>query len=449
MLSKNYLSLGFGVSFFAVLGMMVRWGGIPETQNNFWLGVVILMATLTVFGGLCWWLFFSPVSTSAPKRAPELSSQAYLLLLVGLFAGLLTIIGVFWDETWHRIYGFTEVLNDFLWAPHKLLYISLGALTLVAGASLYQAIRSDRYDVRLGFRAYPQIGLLGLVTGYLMFSLPSDQVWHLIYGLDITAWSLPHILLLTSFGFAMITLAAIFLSGETGAALSINHVLGGLAIGIGGVMLLVLVTDYDSVAAPMAQVSTKVLQTLAERPQWTYPVTVLTLGVLIATIGVRLSRRFGVVTIAALTIAAFRSFMVRFFNVTGEMGIVSHLLIVIPMLIVDAWQLWGRPSWRFQLSGVLVASAVFLLLGIPSINAWLATYRVGSEAIPGAIVIGTLMALWAHGVGTLFGDWLATLKAGQLPKVMPIRLAQQLVVGGLIAAAIFLIVFFTARPPTI
>ena len=452
---QNYLTTGLALSFFAVLALMVRWGGIPNTgESKFWLGVALLGSTLAVFGGLCWWLFFSPMPASAMKSSTQLSEQAYLMLLAALFAGLLTIIGVFWDETWHRIYGFAEVLNDFLWAPHKLLYLSLGTLTVVAGMSLYQAIRADRSDVRVGFRSHPYIGMFGLLAAYLMFSLPSDQVWHLVYGLDITAWSLPHILLLTSFGFVMISVSAIFLSGERSPSMSLNNVLGGLAIGIGGVMLLVLVTDYDSVSAPLTQVSAQALQTLAERPQWTYPVAVATLGIVIASIGVRLSRRFGVVTIAALTIIIFRSIMVTFFNASKEMGVVSHILIVIPMLIIDAWQLLWRkkneePSTRFRIAAALVAVASFLIVGIPVINGWLATYHINNESIPGAILVGAIMAVWGNAIGELFGGWLASLNSGRLPTVSPTRLVKQLAVGAVISVVIFLVVFFTAQPPKV
>lgn len=450
---QNYFAIALSISFFAVLALMVRWGGVPDVvESKFWLGVAILCSTLAIFGGLCWWLFFSPLPASTQSQAAQLSEGSYLMLFAGLFAGLLTIIGVFWDETWHRIYGFSAVLNDFLWGPHKLLYLSLGTITVVAGMSLYQAIRADRNDVRAGFRSHPYIGMFGLLSTYLLFSLPSDQVWHLVYGLDITAWSLPHILLLTSFGFVMISLAAVFLSGER-SSFSLNDVLGGIALGIGGVMLLVLVTDYDSIAGPTSTVSAKVLQTLAERPQWTYPVTMIILSVLISTVGVRLSRRFGVVTIAAFTVAIFRSVMVAFFNASQQMGVVSHLLIIIPMVIIDAWQvLWRKkdaaPSMRFQIAGALLACAIFLIIGLPVINTWLVTYHINNDAILGAIVVGMVMSFWASVIGQMFGNWLISLKSGQLPTVAPTRLVRRIAMVTAISIVIFLVIFFTAQPPT-
>jgi CDP-diglyceride synthetase len=122
------------------------------------------------------------------------------------------------------------------------------------------------------------------------------------------------------------------------------------------------------------------------------------------------------------------------------------------MLIIDAWQLLWRkkdeePTARFRITGVLVACASFLAVGIPVINGWLATYHISNESIPGAILVGVIMAVWANAIGELFGGWLASLNSGRLPKVSPTLLVRQFAVSAVIAVVIFLVVFFTAQPP--
>jgi hypothetical protein len=448
------ISVAIALSTVLVLVRLVIWGGIPAVGPLFWVGVALLMSTMAIFAGLCWWLFFSPLPAGRVKRSVQLPASSYLMLLAALVAGLLSAMAVFWDETWHRIYGFGAVLNDFLWGPHKILYVSLGTLALIAGLSLYRAIRADRSDVRAGFRTFPHIGMLGLAAAYLIASLPSDQVWHLVFGLDITAWSLPHIILLLSFGFAMISLAAVFLvSSAPSRTFNLNHVLGGLALGIGGVLMLVLVTEYDSVAPPTSSGNfNQTLQIIAERPQWAYPVTLLAIGILLATVGVRLSRRFGVVTIAALFIGVFRTVAVTFFNASGQMGVVSHWLVCVPMIGIDLWQLARKDklnSLRFQSVGAVLSALVFMSVAIPVINAWLATYKIGAEAIPGAVIFGVIMAAWASLLGNLLGGWLASLESGRLPEVAGSRVAGQAVVVVALAAALFLFFFFTATPPTV
>ncbi len=450
------LSILIGIASILIVIRMVVWGGIPDVGPMFWVGVALLLSTMVIFVGLCWYLYFSPLPAGRVNKATQLPASSYLMLLAALVGGLLAAIAVFWDETWHRIYGFSAVLNDFLWAPHKLLYMALGLIALISGMSLYQAIRADRRDVRAGFRAYPYIGMLGLTMAYLIASLPSDQVWHLVFGLDITAWSLPHIALIISFGFAMTSLAAVFLAhaGNQGAKRSfgLNDVLGGIALGAGGVIFLILVTEYDSAAPPTASLGTQAIQVIAERPQWTYPVALIAIGVLIASIGVRLSQRFGVVTIAAIVIAVFRSIAVGFFNASGQMGVVSHLLIGVPMVIIDLWQLIRKDAFEsiwYQLAGAAVASMACLVVSVPVINTWLATYQVGMDAIPGAIVAGLLLGAWASLLGNMLGGWLSSLDSGRLPEVAIPRVLGQTAALVVVALVVFLLVFFTATPPTI
>ena len=447
------ISVALALSAVLVLIRMVIWGGIPAVGPLFWVGVALLISTMAIFAGLCGWLFFSSLPTGRVKRATQLPPGSYLMLMAALGAGFLSAVAVFWDETWHRIFGFGAVLDDFLWGPHKILYVALGTLAVISGLSLYRAIRADRTDIRAGFRANPHLGLLGLAAGYLIASLPSDQVWHWVFGLDITAWSLPHIILVLSFGFAMISLAAVFLvSGGDSPAFSFNHLLGGLALGIGGVLMLVLVTEYDSVTLASVSPGQEALQIIAGRPQWTYPVTLVAIGVLLASVGVRLSRRFGVVTIAALFIGVFRTVAVTFFNASGQMGVVSHWLVCVPLIGIDLWQLVKKEksdSLRYQIVGAVLVTIVFMSAAIPVINAWLATYQIGPEAIPGAFIFGVIMAVWASLLGNLLGGWLASLESGRLPAVAGVRVAGQVAVVVAVATAVFLFFFFTAVPPRV
>ena len=40
-------------------------------------------------------------------------------------------------------------------------------------------------------------------------SAPSDQLWHLIYGLDITGWSVPHLFITSGSALVMLTTATL------------------------------------------------------------------------------------------------------------------------------------------------------------------------------------------------------------------------------------------------
>ncbi|MBI4631237.1 MAG: hypothetical protein HY740_05880, partial [Chloroflexi bacterium] len=80
---------------------------------------------------------------------------------------------------------------------------------------------------------------------------------------------------------------------------------------------------------------------------------------------------------------------------------------------------------------------------------WLATYHINNESIVGAIVVGVIMSVWANAIGELFGGWLASLNSGRLHTVPPTLLVRQFAVSAVIAVVIFLVVFFTAQPPTV
>jgi hypothetical protein len=126
-------------------------------------------------------------------------------------SGLLFITGGLWDEIWHRLYGVSEVLNDFLWPPHKMLYGSMGINAAIVLVALFAGLRG-RGSLLQRLRAEPLIALIGVASAYMMFSAPSDAIWHQIYGLDITAWSLPHILLVGGVALIMITATVIQVS---------------------------------------------------------------------------------------------------------------------------------------------------------------------------------------------------------------------------------------------
>src|SRR5437764_1503025 len=77
-----------------------------------------------------------------------------------------------------------------------MLYGSFLINALISGIVLAQ-IMWGKGDPRVRARQEPALGIAALASAYLLFSLPSDLVWHQIYGIDISAWSLPHALIMT------------------------------------------------------------------------------------------------------------------------------------------------------------------------------------------------------------------------------------------------------------
>lgn len=160
-----------------------------------WTGILALGLFLTPFLLLGWWLFFSHLR--GPVPAPMAGSRARRFkrtVLLALFGSqLFTMVGTLWDAAWHMRFGILR--EDFWWPPHIMLYISFGLDTLIAGIALGALLRL-RGSLRARVRAEPLLGLLAFIALARFSFGPVDQLWHQIYGKDISGISLPHLMLL-------------------------------------------------------------------------------------------------------------------------------------------------------------------------------------------------------------------------------------------------------------
>ena len=124
---------------------------------------------------------------------------------IALWGSLVTKLvgawGLGWDIQWHMAIG-----RDSFWiAPHLMIYASVTAgLVLAWGVLAYEwlkGVASTR-----GFR----LAALGLVL--VVLAAPIDDLWHRLFGLDVTLWSPPHLLAL--FGSAVSALGCLLIATE-------------------------------------------------------------------------------------------------------------------------------------------------------------------------------------------------------------------------------------------
>jgi hypothetical protein len=140
----------------------------------------------------------------------------YRLALWVLLAGkLLGVWGLTWDIQWHLLIG-----RDSFWIPpHLLMYGSVTAGLLVAGVVL----GLDTAATRRGARPRGAVTILGLTStrgvhlaawgvALLILAAPIDDLWHRLFGLDVTLWSPPHLLGLL--GSAINTVGALVIATE-------------------------------------------------------------------------------------------------------------------------------------------------------------------------------------------------------------------------------------------
>jgi hypothetical protein len=166
------------------------------------LGGLIVLAL--AFAGLAWWIFRSPLSELGTyDRDPVNATRMSRLALAGIGVYGVLCAGGIWDASWHMRYGIAGTISDFWSPPHITMYLSFATLASGALFALTRLIGTAG-ALRASFRAEPLLAAFFLVSLFQFSFGPVDEVWHKLFGVDLTAWALPHIVL---GGLAVVALA--------------------------------------------------------------------------------------------------------------------------------------------------------------------------------------------------------------------------------------------------
>lgn len=389
----------------AVLVAMTVWAGLPPARflPQFILGVAVLIGVMLGFGGLVWHLLLRPLPAGQRRAARPLGAGLRRLLVILLaIACLNLIVGGFWDEVWHRQYG-VPFGEDLLWRPHLLIYTAILTVALITFGGLAYLLRRSRGTLQQRFRSDPVIGLLALMGGFLMIAVPADPLWHIIYGEDISAWSLPHLLLVFAFSAVIIGAGAVQLSTlpvrrwqplwrVQAPDLPLLFITTFLLL----TNLQVLVTDWDASSRP-----------IGARPDWLLPAVLAGFAAFVGLLALHALRTVGAATVTALLALAARYALMSAFDFDA-LSAGAWLAMVPPMVALDAWYGWrvlrGRPP-----APVLVDGAV-ALLGMGVTLALLGTLFDGHGLAAGRLWLA-LPAVWLAASG---GGWLGRTVGGYL-----------------------------------
>jgi hypothetical protein len=437
---------------------LVNWGGTAKPGPLFVLGVGVLTGLLASLGAVIWYLFLSPLPSTA--RVATTRSSLVTRSLAGVLAvasGLMFSVALVWDETWHHRYG--GFGNDFLWSPHFLLYGSLAILAFFASVGILFLALQGRGGIRERFRAEPLIGLLALVTLFQTVAAPSDLLWHKIYGVDLTAWSLPHLMLFGGVSFVMLcavplTLSSLPQSSWRGLkALKLQEMLAIALISFAGMLFLILLAAEWEGISSLPDFNSSNLRAFWQRPEWLYPVVLMTCGGFIGSVAQNALKRVGVSSIVGVVIVLHRLVTVAIFGGQAEGLAANSQLMVLPVFILlDVWQFTRlqrklSPAWSAR--GALIIAIAALVVMLPLISSMLMYPRINTTTLPMMIIMSLVMMLSASWAGSNLGVWLSTL--GQRPNAVettPRSSSFVAAVGVCAAVILVLLAIVTAKPPT-
>jgi hypothetical protein len=323
--------------------------------------------------------------------------------VVGLGAMLIAFSGFFWDVAWHISIGRDEFL---LSPPHVHLLLGTTGIGVAGAVGVHVATRTGaavgwqvrRWRVPFGCAGLLAMGALA-ITGFWV-----DEFWHAIYGLDVTMWSPPHMLMI---GSAMFSPVAIWLVLAEGSRRPHDPVAGRLAsprrpllhramaaLSAGAVLVGVSAAqfEYDLAVSVWPQSAQVVLIALAAAVALPLARVALGRGGALAAVGVFLVLRVGA---AALTAGVWSLEVPRF-----PLYLASAVAVELAFLVTR-----GR-SWNVR---ALVAGAAVGTIGLAGEWLWMQAwgYHPWGAGLWPEVLLGTVAAIAIAPLGVATGRVLA------------------------------------------
>lgn len=337
------------------------------------------------------------MNVTSAVRAGTKTGMPPALGLVAAVAGVVALLGVYWDDSWHTDTG----RDDFWIPPHMTLYSGVLVAALAVAAWGVTSWRSQGWGLRglvqvLRDPALLLAGIGGLAT---LASAPLDDLWHRMFGRDAVIWSPPHLLaVVATFALTVGLLAG--LANTSGRLANPARVIAGAGV-LGALQVPVL--EYDSDVPQFDAV-------------WYLPVATLGLAAAFVILHDLLGSRRQLLGAAALY-TVFR------LGVVGFLAALDHSLTVVPPVLVVLLLVLGVTS---RAGGM--ARQLALLGLLTPVTWWLASLPQSqlTTTVPAAdlIVAVPLSVAAALLVGVLHGTVrVPPIGSGQRGAVVTLALA--------------------------
>lgn len=434
--ARGFLAVGAALAFMV---LFTFWSGVPTGDQAlpFWIGTGVLVVVLAIFGWATWHLLLRPLPAghAHPDQPIKASYLQAMALLLGT-GGFGIIVGIFWDEVWHRQFGI-PFGDDFLWRPHLLLYFGFVVALGLAFFGLFIIIRRGQGTFQQRFRANPAIGLLILVGAFLMYVLPADPLWHEIYGEDLTAWSMPHLLVVTSFVLILLLATAIHMSTQPRREWGTPRQLRAADL-FPLLMFATISLCWNQFF--MVEWDASAMFVLA-RPEWLLPVLIVGGAAFIGVMANHTLRIFGAATLSGLLALAMRYGLIQLFGV-GDMMFINAWVLALPsLLLIDGWYAYRQGAWVG--AGVAAAAGMGIVL-VTLYNQVYPLFPIANLPITlVGVLVGSLCLSW---LGAKLGDYFSERsrqgEGSSQPSTLPFAL-----LGTVAATAVFIIFFVTTAAP--
>ena len=307
----------------------------------FWQAALFTGGAVILVGGSTWWLFVSRARGAVGESPPPSPRLAIGLgALLGLSA-LQLVIGGLWDASQHITTGEIPGGSDFLWPSHIVIYSSfllslIGALGALP-AVIVPAWRSGLRDPRLWARRSPHLAAVALASLYQLMAIPGDALWHELFGIDLTAWSPPHLSLAIMSAVVLLSAAALIVRARPAlarpvAADALLVILLALMLNV-VYMVGVLEWELPGERSPL----------VAARPLWAYPLAAGALGFLVLKLAREIVPRRWAATAVAAVFFAVRASVSMALELTGNIAPALPLFFLIGAILLDLlpWEFWA------------------------------------------------------------------------------------------------------------
>lgn len=301
------------------------------------------------------------------------------VLGLGALAGLL---GIYWDIAWHIDKG----RDTFFTPPHNFIYLSIAIVLVMSVYGLVRDRRDSALHLRLGrFRVHPGVLIVAVGAGLELFFAPADELWHRVFGLDVTLWAPMHLIGVTGLTlYAFGGLVTSWVERRLAVSESRKRLFGYVSVFfaaalLGWTMLLLAEFEFATPAFPML---------------W-QPLLLMGLPVFVLVLLARLQPVPWAATWTAALFTGLRLLLGGLLLTTSRFDLAGDSRPAIPLLILsglaaDFLVRRGTPTW---LTGIVVAAVTLLsnapLMALSELRWYAGALMLG---VPAGLVLAVVMA---------------------------------------------------------